>query len=260
MRAVVFPAGMADEMIGASAFMQLLPQGQPRGKGWIRVATPADAPPDATCYRYADEGEETDLLVAADGRALLSLEQRTTWEGELEKRVHVRYEDWAAAVDDENVLAILRLPRPEKAMALALGSRAARANAGVLRRGQPMPGIAGYDLDGERFRVPAGPTLYFFSFIACKPCKTALNQMAEADFDFKSGARLVYVNGHDSPEDVARYLAESYGTDAFDVLMINKEALDELGVVAFPKMIYVGADGTIRKALQNRWDIKRALN
>ena len=233
-----------------------LPDNMTFGK-WRRVAPAVGQIPDgAALYRrsssYKAQRYEGEITVAADGLTVIAAEGRSYLLGELESRTRSEFNNWR--FDDRDTEAVRLasfsreriVPYGASAQMTPRGQPAASSAGPALAEGAPVPQITGANLAGDTISAPAGPAVYFFSFIACQPCAAAMERFQKNDFRMKDGARLVYVNSIDAPAKVEFYLKRKFGEELpFDVLLVGDEFTDGLGVTGYPRIVVVDADGVI---------------
>ena len=258
---MVFVAGPFSGAARKAGYQSLLPGGLPTDVDWETVGQPADG--GIHRYRYAEPeaGRETDLIVALDGRTPLAIEIRDYWADTLERHRQMTFKDWSYETYDLPVAQVLRLPR--NVFPFGLQRPEVMAAARLLVPGAPMPPVRGVDAKGSPSLTPEGPVVYFFGHLSCEACIAGIRQMEAHGFRFGGNDRLVYVNGRDRPEEVAKYIADNAFEAAFEAVITDRSTLDEIGISTTPTLISVGADGRISTVAvggdADRWAIKRLL-
>ena len=115
----------------------------------------------------------------------------------------------------------------------------------ALRTGQPAPALTGTDLSGAPAEIPTRRAVYFFAYADCALCDEALAEIAGGDYRLRRRADLVYVDLYDDAATLRTHLAETFGTDAFDVLVADEATFEALPLARFPTVVVVDRKGDI---------------
>ena len=115
----------------------------------------------------------------------------------------------------------------------------------ALSVGQPAPALSGTDLAGAPAEVPTRRAVYFFAYADCALCDEALAEIAGADYRLRRRADLVYVDLYDDAATLRAHLADTFGTDAFDVLVADEATFEAFPLARFPTVVVVDRKGKI---------------
>ena len=115
----------------------------------------------------------------------------------------------------------------------------------ALSVGQPAPALSGTDLAGAPADIPTRRAVYFFAYADCALCDEALAEIAGADYRLRRRANLVYVDLYDDVATLRTHLTETFGTDAFDVLVADEATFEAFPLARFPTVVVVDKKGEI---------------
>ena len=115
----------------------------------------------------------------------------------------------------------------------------------LIRVGELAPRITGVTPEGDTASAPATDAVYFFSFVKCAPCKSALKKIAKRGFEMREGRQLVYVNPIDSIDAIAAYWTRYPAHTSVLKLGVARDVARAFGVLGYPTFIEVDKEGRV---------------